>query len=81
MLVKIATAVDKENPGVFVKGFPELADIIVVKCINVEPHNSNDRVLVICSRGHGVLRLLMLTVDHTSLRMEQCPRSTTARHR
>ena len=48
-------------------GNPELADIIVIKCINVEPHNSNDRVVVICSCGHGDLLLLMLTVDHTSL--------------
>ena len=73
MLVKIATGVDIEDPGVFVKGFPELANVIVVKCINVEPHNSNDRVVFICPRGHGVLRLLILTVDDASLRMEQCP--------
>jgi len=53
MLMQTAVGVDIEDPGIFVKGFCELADVILIECIDIEAHNSNDRVIVIRSRGHG----------------------------
>jgi hypothetical protein len=50
ILMKGAVCVDIEDPGVFVKSLLELADIISLKSIDVELHNSNDLVVVICSR-------------------------------
>ncbi|MGC2030132.1 MAG: hypothetical protein WA642_08940 [Steroidobacteraceae bacterium] len=50
--MKSAVGVDVEDPGVFVKRLPELADIIVIESIDVETHHSNDRDVVIGSRGH-----------------------------
>jgi len=52
MLMKSAVGVDVEDPSVLVKRFFEFADIIVIECIDVETHHSNDRVVIIGSRGH-----------------------------
>jgi hypothetical protein len=38
-----------------VESLLELADIIVIKSIDVELHNANDLVVVVCSRGLLVL--------------------------
>src|ERR1700730_3495559 len=57
IFMKDAVGVDVEDPGVFVKSLLQLADIIVIECIDVELHNSNDLVVVICSRSHGDLLL------------------------
>jgi hypothetical protein len=51
------------HSSVFVKSFLELADIIVIKRIDVEAHHSNDRVVVICSRGHCDPRGFVARVD------------------
>lgn len=52
VLMKSAVAIDVENPGVFVKGLLELANVILVKCIDIELHYSNDLIVVIRSRSH-----------------------------
>jgi hypothetical protein len=53
MLVKTAVGVDVENPGISVERFAELADIIIVESVNVEPYDANYGVVVVCSRRHG----------------------------
>src|ERR1700722_1059470 len=70
MLMKSAGGVDVEDPGVFVERFFELAGIIVIESIDVETHHSNDRVVIIGSRGHGgllgfVARALIASEDST----------------
>jgi hypothetical protein len=62
--MKDAVSVDVEDPGIFVKSFLELADIIVIEAVYVEPHNPKDFVLVICSRGHRDLLLFKTDIFH-----------------
>ena len=67
MLMKSAVGVDVEDPGVFVKSFLELTDIIIIESIDVEPHNSDDLVVAICSRGHSGLLLFKPTIPSRKL--------------
>jgi hypothetical protein len=48
-----AVSVDVEDPGVLVKGFLELANIIVIEAVDVELNNPKDFLVVICPRSHG----------------------------
>ena len=54
--MKGTACIDEEDPGVFVKSLLKLANIVFIETIDVELHNSNDLVVVICSRGHVHLR-------------------------
>jgi hypothetical protein len=51
--MKDAVGVDVKDPGGFVKSLLQLANIIVIECIDVELHNSHYLVVVICSRCYG----------------------------
>src|SRR5579863_9273496 len=51
-MIKGAVGVDIEHPGVFVKGFLELGDVVVVKSIDVELHHADDRVVVVGPLRH-----------------------------
>ena len=50
--MKDAIGIDEKNPGVFVKSFPQLVDIVFIEGVNVKPHDANDFIVVICSRSH-----------------------------
>ena len=51
VFVRATLSVDLEDPGVFVKSLPELADIVVVKSVDVELRNSDDLVVVKAPRS------------------------------
>src|SRR5271163_3805636 len=52
VFMKDSVRLDIEDPRVLVKRLLELADIIVVETVDVELHDANDLVVVVCSRSH-----------------------------
>ena len=70
MLMKSAVGVDVEDPGVLVERIFEFADIIVIECIDVETHHSNDRVVIIGSRGHCDPPLVWISPEDSTNRGE-----------
>jgi hypothetical protein len=68
ILVKRAIGVDVVHPGIFIEGFLKFADVIIIKGVNVELNNSDNLVVIICSRSH-----VMATASLASLAVSACP--------